>query len=108
MAAEHPVLSRLGPGTRFGGLGASPKAGSHNLFRAAAECAPAIIFLDEIDAVASKRSDGARGMEKRMVAQLLTCMDELTHKNNRAPQRWCWRRRTDPMPSTRRSKRRGG
>jgi len=65
------------------GMSGESEGRIRDLFRAAAECAPAIIFLDEIDAVASKRSDGARGMEKRMVAQLLTCMDELTPQNNR-------------------------
>jgi ribosome biogenesis ATPase len=55
------------------------------LFQAASDLAPAIIFLDEIDAVAPKRSDasGARGMEKRMVAQLLTSMDQVKPSNNR-------------------------
>jgi ribosome biogenesis ATPase len=48
-----------------------------DLFQAAADAAPAIVFLDELDAIAPKRNDGAsgRGMEKRMVAQLLTSMD---------------------------------
>ena len=58
------------------------------LFQTAADCAPSIIFLDEIDAVAPKRNGdsgggGTRGMEKRMVAQLLTCMDQLAPHNNR-------------------------
>jgi len=55
------------------------------LFQAASDSAPAIIFLDELDAIAPKRSDGgsSRGMEKRMVAQLLTCMDMLHPKYNR-------------------------
>ena len=46
--------------------------------------APAIIFLDELDAIAPKRNEGggSRGMEKRMVAQLLTCMDAVAPENN--------------------------
>ena len=56
-----------------------------NLFQRASRAAPAIIFLDELDAIAPKRNEGAggsRGMEKRMVAQLLTCMDAVSPENN--------------------------
>jgi ribosome biogenesis ATPase len=52
------------------------------LFQAASDSAPAIIFLDELDSIAPKRNDG-KGMEKRMVAQLLTCLDMLQPKYNR-------------------------
>jgi ribosome biogenesis ATPase len=53
--------------------------------------APSLIFLDEIDAVAPNRGSGGsgdsgRGMEKRMVAQLLTSMDSLAPQNNRNQQ----------------------
>lgn len=56
-----------------------------DLFKAASDLAPSIIFMDELDAIAPKRSDagGARGMEKRMVAQLLTCMDMVAPEKNR-------------------------
>jgi ribosome biogenesis ATPase len=55
-----------------------------DLFKAASDMAPAIIFLDELDAIAPKRSDGggSKGMETRMVAQLLTSMDNLAPQNN--------------------------
>ena len=54
-----------------------------NLFQKCSDAAPAILFLDELDAIAPKRSEGGRGMEQRMVAQLLTCMDLLKPENNR-------------------------
>jgi len=54
------------------------------LFHAASDHAPAILFLDEIDAIAPKRSGDGKGMEKRMVAQLLTCLDMLAPQYNRA------------------------
>jgi len=41
------------------------------------EKAPCIIFLDEIDAIAPKRDMASKDMERRIVAQLLTCMDSL-------------------------------
>jgi SpoVK/Ycf46/Vps4 family AAA+-type ATPase len=37
--------------------------------------APSIIFFDEIDALAPNRENVQREMEKRIVAQLLTCID---------------------------------
>src|SRR6266478_3847842 len=45
------------------------------VFEEAARCAPAILFIDEIDAVAPKRADVAGEVEKRVVAQLLSLMD---------------------------------
>jgi ATPase family associated with various cellular activities (AAA) len=34
-------------------------------------------FTDEIDAIAGKRESAQREMERRIVAQMLTCMDDL-------------------------------
>ncbi|MBI4336268.1 MAG: CDC48 family AAA ATPase [Chloroflexi bacterium] len=49
------------------------------IFEKAAQQAPAIIFIDEIDAVAAKREDvrGDQQVERRVVAQLLALMDGL-------------------------------
>ncbi|MCL7023257.1 hypothetical protein MKW94_015573 [Papaver nudicaule] len=47
-----------------------------DLFSKANKTSPSIIFIDEIDAIASKRENLQREMEKRIVTQLLTCMDE--------------------------------
>lgn len=51
------------------------------LFEAARANAPAIIFIDEIDAITGKRDSSSRGMERRIVAQLLTCMDSIGHNS---------------------------
>lgn len=64
------------------GMSGESEARIRELFQAASDSAPAIIFLDELDAIAPKRNDG-KGMEKRMVAQLLTCLDMLHPKYNR-------------------------
>jgi transitional endoplasmic reticulum ATPase len=45
------------------------------VFEEAARRAPAILFIDEIDAVAPKRADVVGDVEKRVVAQLLSLMD---------------------------------
>jgi len=45
------------------------------VFEDAARHAPAILFIDEIDAVAPKRAEVVGEVEKRVVAQLLSLMD---------------------------------
>ena len=47
------------------------------IFKEAEENAPAIIFIDEIDAIAPKREEVVGEVEKRVVSQLLTLMDGL-------------------------------
>jgi transitional endoplasmic reticulum ATPase len=47
------------------------------IFEEAKKSAPAIIFIDEIDAIAPKREEVTGEVEKRVVAQLLTLMDGL-------------------------------
>ena len=48
-----------------------------NIFKDAEENSPAIIFIDEIDAIAPKREEVTGEVEKRIVSQLLTLMDGL-------------------------------
>jgi transitional endoplasmic reticulum ATPase len=47
------------------------------IFDEAEKNAPAIIFIDEIDAIAPKREDVSGEVERRVVSQLLTMMDGL-------------------------------
>jgi ribosome biogenesis ATPase len=51
-----------------------------SLFAEARKQAPSLIFIDEIDAIAPKREIAQREMERRIVAQLLTCMDGKSFK----------------------------
>jgi len=46
-------------------------------FEEAEKSAPSIIFIDEIDAIASKREESRGEVERRVVAQLLALMDGL-------------------------------
>ena len=48
-----------------------------DLFARAVSHAPCVLFLDEIDAITPKRETASKGMERRIVAQLLSCLDEL-------------------------------
>ncbi|WP_299881903.1 AAA family ATPase [uncultured Sulfitobacter sp.] len=52
------------------------------VFEAAAKDSPAIIFIDEIDAIAPRRDvlSGEKQVERRVVAQLLTLMDGLSER----------------------------
>ncbi len=47
------------------------------IFNEAEENSPSIIFIDEIDAIASKREETTGEVEKRVVSQMLTLMDGL-------------------------------
>ena len=53
-----------------------------NIFKEAEENAPAIIFIDEIDAIAPKREETKGEVERRIVSQLLTLMDGLKTKGH--------------------------
>ncbi len=52
------------------------------IFDNASEKAPSIIFIDELDAIASKREETQGEVERRVVAQLLTLMDGLNQRGN--------------------------
>lgn len=52
------------------------------VFDQARKNAPAILFLDEIDAIAPRRAEVLGDVEKRVVAQLLALMDGLESRGN--------------------------
>ena len=52
------------------------------LFEEAQQKAPTIIFIDEIDSIAPKRSETQGDTERRIVAQLLTLMDGLESRGH--------------------------
>jgi transitional endoplasmic reticulum ATPase len=53
-----------------------------DIFEEAANAAPSIIFIDEIDSIAPKRGQVSGETEKRLVAQLLTLLDGLEPRAN--------------------------
>ncbi|ORX97915.1 ribosome biogenesis ATPase RIX7 [Basidiobolus meristosporus CBS 931.73] len=80
-----PFLTISAPSVVSGMSGESEKK-IRDIFQEAAEIAPCILFIDEIDAITPKRENAQREMERRIVAQLLTCMDDLSLEktNNKA------------------------
>ncbi|KAI9086025.1 hypothetical protein K1719_032102 [Acacia pycnantha] len=58
------------------GVSGASEENIRELFSKAYRTAPSIVFIDEIDAIASKRENLQREMEKRIVTQLLTSMDQ--------------------------------
>ncbi len=70
-----------GPEIMGSGYGESEKR-LREVFEEASRAAPAIIFIDEIDSIAPKRTQVPGEAEKRLVAQLLTLMDGLEARAN--------------------------
>ena len=43
------------------------------------DSAPAVLFIDELDAIAGKKDNASKEMEKRVVIQLQQCLDSLSN-----------------------------
>ncbi|KAL7424142.1 Ribosome biogenesis ATPase rix7 [Cryptotrichosporon argae] len=71
-----PFISVSAPSIVSGMSGESEKT-LRDTFDEAKKLAPCLLFLDEVDAITPKRETAQREMERRIVAQLLTCIDEL-------------------------------
>lgn len=69
-------ISISAPSIVSGMSGESEKA-LRDHFDEARKLAPCLMFIDEIDAITPKRENSQREMEKRIVAQLLICLDDL-------------------------------
>lgn len=69
-----PLLKVAAPELITGVSGES-EARIRELFDQALALVPCVVFLDEIDAIAPHRATAQREMERRIVAQLLSCLD---------------------------------
>ncbi|XP_018404185.1 PREDICTED: nuclear valosin-containing protein-like [Cyphomyrmex costatus] len=76
-----PLIKVAGPELVTGVSGES-EARIRELFEQALILAPCVVFLDEIDAVTPHRATAQREMERRIVAQLLSSLDELNLNQN--------------------------
>ncbi|KAJ8938351.1 hypothetical protein NQ318_000143 [Aromia moschata] len=52
------------------------------LFAEATKAAPCVLFIDEIDAITPSRQNVQKDMEKRIVAQMLSCLDDLNENGD--------------------------
>ncbi|XP_068573592.1 nuclear valosin-containing protein-like isoform X2 [Cebidichthys violaceus] len=73
---QLPMLKVSAPELVSGVSGESEQK-LRELFDQAVISAPCILFIDEIDSITPKREVASKDMERRIVAQLLTCMDDL-------------------------------
>ncbi|KAL6101420.1 nvl [Pungitius sinensis] len=73
---QLPMLKVSAPELVSGVSGESEQK-LRELFDLAVTSAPCILFIDEIDSITPKREVASKDMERRIVAQLLTCMDDL-------------------------------
>lgn len=60
------------------GLSGESERKLRNVFQEAVKMQPSIVFIDEIDAIASSREGATKDMERRIVSQLLSCIDSLS------------------------------
>ncbi len=74
--SEANFISIKGPEVLSKWVGESERA-IREVFRRARQASPAIVFFDEIDAIASTRGRDISGVTEKVVAQMLTEMDGL-------------------------------
>ncbi|GJQ11648.1 hypothetical protein GpartN1_g3439.t1 [Galdieria partita] len=80
LAGEYGVpLIRVSAPEIIGGLSGESEERLRLLFEESKQLAPCILFIDEVDAISSKRESASKDMERRIVAQFLSCMDTLSH-----------------------------
>ncbi|PIL32362.1 transporter [Ganoderma sinense ZZ0214-1] len=76
-----PFINISAPSVVSGMSGESEKT-LRDTFDGAKRVAPCLLFIDEIDAITPKRESAQREMERRIVAQFLTCMDDMSWEKN--------------------------
>lgn len=65
-----------------GGMSGESEERIRSLFDQALVTSPCVLFIDEVDAITPNRETAHREMERRIVAQLLSSMDDLSHHEN--------------------------
>ncbi|NXF47074.1 NVL protein, partial [Oceanites oceanicus] len=75
---ELPML-KVAATEMVSGVSGESEQKLRDLFEQAVSSAPCVLFIDEIDAITPKREVASKDMERRIVAQFLTCMDDLNN-----------------------------
>ncbi|XP_060656063.1 uncharacterized protein LOC132791241 isoform X1 [Drosophila nasuta] len=61
----------------IGGISGESEERIRDIFELAIDNSPCVLFIDEIDAIAGNRQWAAKDMERRIVSQLITSLDQL-------------------------------
>lgn len=78
IASELDVtLLKIGSTELVSGVSGESEGKIRTFFNLAKSLEPCILFIDEIDAITPKRDNSSREMEKRIVTQLLSSLDNL-------------------------------
>ncbi|CAO1324190.1 unnamed protein product [Diamesa hyperborea] len=79
IAGQLDVLMVEVPATELvAGVSGESEERIREIFEQAACFAPCVLFIDEIDAISSNRMNASKDMERRVVAQLLSSLDNLS------------------------------
>lgn len=79
IAGQLDVLFVEVPATELvSGVSGESEERIREIFEQAASFAPCVLFIDEIDAVSSNRQNAQKDMERRIVAQLISSLDNLS------------------------------
>lgn len=79
IAGQLDVLMVEVPATELvAGVSGESEERIREIFEQAAYFAPCVLFIDEIDAISSNRMNASKDMERRVVAQLLSSLDNLS------------------------------
>ncbi|KAK5660914.1 hypothetical protein OQA88_12287 [Cercophora sp. LCS_1] len=63
----------------IGGTSGESEKNIRDVFDEAIKVAPCLLFIDEIDAIAGKRDNANKGMESRIVSEIMNGMDRIKH-----------------------------
>ena len=76
---EIPFYKITGPDI-ISSLSGESEQSIRNLFDTVTKSAPSILFIDEIETIIGRREAANKEMERRIVAQIMTCIDDMNDK----------------------------